>query len=124
MRTLRLWTKTLLLGFLAGLIYTPTAYGEPDSIQALLASNLEAYERLAAPMDPELQQDALGMREALLATTETGFADRLGEWLHTSRVTSVAQRQLVKSRERSQGFPLGKLRDPKSPHPTLPIRGC
>jgi hypothetical protein len=30
-------------------------------------------------MDPELQQDALGMREALLATTRSGFADHLGE---------------------------------------------
>ena len=79
MRTLPLWTKALLFSLLAGVIYTPAAYGEPDSIQSLLASNLEAYERLAAPMDPELQQDALGMREALLSTTQAGFADRLGE---------------------------------------------
>jgi hypothetical protein len=79
MRTLHLWTKALLFCLLAGVIDTPVAYGEPDSIQSLLASNLEAYERLAAPMDPELQQDALGMREALLATTRSGFADHLGE---------------------------------------------
>lgn len=107
MNTLPIWIKTLLFAFLAGVIHTPAAYGEPDSIQSLLVANLEAYERLAAPLDPELQQDAIAMRQALLATTQAGFTDRLDEQAARDLTAALRRQQQILAHIEARTLPAG-----------------